>query len=162
MRVQPSPGHDHAPLRFTRRAVVFGIGFFLVAGTWYAVGAAFGLPVRERSLWLAAVTVLIATGYYVIQGVASSGGRRGLDVALNLAQLGATMLLVSAHVSHSVAPRTALALTGVAAFLHPIATDWPHIRRWLRTEVATFVPPACIIVDWGMAATVLATLMLFD
>ena len=157
-----SPSHDHAPLRFTRTAVLFGSWFFVVAGIWYAAGAAFGLQVRERSLWLATVTVLIATGYYVIQGVASSGGRRWLDIVLNLAQLGATMVLVAAHLSHAVAPRTALGLTGVAAFVHPLVTDWPHIRRWLRTEVASFVPPACLIIDWGLAAMVLATLLLFD
>ena len=156
-----SADHDNAPLRFDRKAYVGSALFFAFVLTWYALGEVFGVPGREITFWIVVVTMCAACVYYVLQAFATSAGRnRGLDLALNAFQgLGLSVLIV-AHLGGDLAQSTSLGLAAAAAFIHPIVTDWSHMRRWFRTDAASFVPPACLIVDVSAGTFALVALAL--
>ena len=139
------------PLPFTRDAWIGYAIFLLYCAAWYGASSLFGVPAQEWIFWLVAVCMSAAHFYYVIQAYASTGGRRGMDLTLNFMQSIATTLLIAAHLAHAISARISLGLVGAVAFIHPIVTDWHHMRRYFRTEVASYVPPACILVDFSAA-----------
>lgn len=139
------------PLPFTRDAWIAYAMFLLYCLAWYGASSLFGVSPQEMVFWLVAVCMSAAHIYYVIQAYASTGGRRGMDLVLNFMQATATTLLIMAHIGRAISVRTSLLLVGAVAVTHPIVTDWHHMRRYFRTEVASYVPPACILVDFSAA-----------
>jgi hypothetical protein len=143
------------------RKVWIAYGIFLVyTAMWYGAAFLFRFPPRDITFWMVAITMMAAYVYYVIQAFASIGGRHHLDLLVNLAQAGAAMILITAHLAGAIGPHASLWLAAALAAGHPLLTDFHHIRRYFRTEVADFVPPACILVDFSAAAFALGALAL--
>ena len=153
---------DNVPnsLPFTRKVwVAYGI-FLVYTAMWYGAAFLFRFPTREITFWMVAITMMAAHIYYVIQAFASTGGHNYLDLLVNFAQCGATMILITGHLAGTIGPHASLWLVAAVAAGHPLLTDFHHIRRYFRTDVAGYVPPACILVDFSGAAFALVALAL--
>ncbi len=144
---------EQANLRFGRKAYVASALYFAYVLTWNALGELLGVSSREITFWIVSVTMSAACCYYVIQAFATENGRHHwLDLGLNFAQGVAVAVLIVAHLAGELALSTSLGFAAALAFAHPILTDWHHIRRWFRTDAASYVPPACLIVDFSAGA----------
>jgi hypothetical protein len=151
--------HDDAPLGFDRKAYVGAGLYFAYVATWYLLGQFFGVPAREITFWLVAVTMTAAHCYYVIQAYATVDGRRHwLDLAFNFAQGVGVAIVMVGHLGDDLGLRASLGLVALVAAAHPVLTDLPHMRRWFRTDAARYVPPACVIIDFSAAALALLAL----
>ncbi len=149
-----------APLPFTRKVwIAYGI-FLVYAAMWYGAALFFQFSTREITFWMVAITMLIAHVYYVIQAFASTGGRNRFDLLVTFAQAVAAMFLVTGHLASALGTHASLWLVAALAAGHPLLTDFHHIRRYFRTDVADFVPPVCILVDFSAAAFALSALAL--
>lgn len=146
------------PPRFDR-LVWTGYGIFLaVLLIWQLLFFAFGLPVRECAFWQIAIIMSAAHIYYGIQALVPRGSRRHVDLVVNLTQFLAAIVLIAAHLKGLVDQSASLWLAAALAFGHPLVTDWQHLRGFFKTEVARFVPPACLLIDTtlGVIGVVLA------
>jgi hypothetical protein len=152
--------NEPTPLPVTRKVwIAYGI-FLVYTAMWYGTAFLFRFPAREITFWMVAITMMAAHVYYVIQAFASTGGRNYLDLLVNFAQAGATMILITGHLPGSIGPHASLWLVAAVAAGHPLLTDFHHIRRYFRTDVAGYVPPVCILVDFSAAAFALGALAL--
>lgn len=146
-------------LPFTRKAWIGYAVFVVYVVLWHGISFVFGVPIREATFWLVTITMIAAHVYYAIQAYASTGGRWPLDLLLNFIQLSATTLLIMAHLSGTISLSVSLSLVAIVAFAHPMITDWHHIRRYFRTDVASYAPPACIPIDCTAAALALIVII---
>jgi hypothetical protein len=147
--------------------------YLLLTTAWIAASAIlypfpYGYFVAGAIIWWGLVTMVIATGYYVIQEAPAARvtGWLRRDLAVN----GILLLALLAAMMEGLGGYRRLSLQGVgwiafaAAVIHPIAVDWPH-RRHHRADpagspVPQYVPPACFWVDGTVAALVLIALLI--
>ena len=147
--------------------------FLLLTAGWIAAAAwlypaPYGWFVAGALVWWGILVMLIATGYYLIQEAPAARvtGWIRRDLAINLVLLLA--LLAAALEGLGGYRRLSLPAVGwiafAAAIVHPIAVDWPH-RRHHRLDpagspVPQYVPPACIWIDFSVAALVLLAVLI--
>jgi hypothetical protein len=126
-----------------------------------------GLTLSEAVVWWGLVVMIVATGYYAIQEAPAARVRPWLrrDFLINVVTLVA--LLVATLDAAAGFPRMGVRGVGgialAAAALHPLAVDWPHLRRHrddpASSPVPQFVPPPCIWIDWTLAALIVIALV---
>lgn len=149
-------------------------GFLLLTVGWlgwvhfgYSDPGAGGLSLSEALVWWGLVVMIVATGYYVIQDApaarVSSWLRR--DLLFNLVMLMA--LLGTMAEAAAGFPRMGVRGVGAVVFavaaVHPVAVDWPHLRRHREdsagSPVPQYVPPPCVWIDWTLAALMVIALV---
>lgn len=149
------------------------LAFLLLTSAWLLAGVAvydraYGFHLAKASIWWGLLIMVIAAGYYVIQAAPAArvSGWLRRDVAINttlfLILLGTILDGVNGHV------RLGLEGAGWVAFAvalaHPILVDRAHHRRHrddpAGSPVPQYVPPACVWIDWTVAALVLLGIQL--
>jgi hypothetical protein len=153
----------------SRRAYV---AYLLLTAAWLvAVAFLYPMPypwfVANAIVWWGLVTMVIATGYYIIQEAPAARvtGWIRRDLVVN----GVLLLALLCGMLEGLGGYRRLSLPSVGwiafgtAVLHPITVDWPHLRHH-RTDPAgspipQYVPPACFWIDGTIALLVLGALL---
>jgi hypothetical protein len=146
--------------------------FVVLTAAWLAASAwlypiPYGWFVAGAIVWWGLLVMLIATSYYLIQEAPAARvtGWIRRDLAINLILFLA--LLAAALEGLGGYQRLSLSVVGwiafAAAVIHPVAVDLPH-RRHHRLDpagspVPQYVPPACIWIDFTVAALLLVALL---
>lgn len=146
--------------------LVLTIGWIATSALAYDVP--YGWLVADAIVWWGLVVMTIATGYYLIQEGPAARTRSWVrrDFAINGALLVVLLFLIMdgatgwRYASLRVAGWTAFAVAAV----HPLAVDLPHRGRHADdpagSPVPQYVPPACVWIDWTLAALLLGALLL--
>jgi hypothetical protein len=161
-------GEDGRP-SVSRRAY---FAYLELKAAWLAAAAflypiPYGWFVAGAVIWWGLITMVVATGYYIIQEAPAARVtgwlRRDLlvNVVLALALLAAMLEGLGGY--------RRLSLQGVgwvafaAAVIHPLAVDLPHRRHHQAdpagSPVPQYVPPACLWIDATIALLVLVALL---
>ena len=138
-------------------------------GAWVvAYDVVYGFHLATAIIWWGLIVMLIATGYYAIQEAPAARvtGWLRRDLAINIVLLLALLFAILDGVNRfqHLSLRAAGWFAAAAALLHPLVVDLPHRRHHRRdpagSPVPQYVPPACVAIDWTVAALVLAALLL--
>ncbi len=147
--------------------------FLLLTLAWTAaVALAYEVPhgwlLADGLIWWALVVMAIASGYYLIQEAPAARVTPWLkrDFAINLLiLLGVLFAILDGAAGWRYLGLEAggwIALT--AAVVHPLAVDLPHKSHHeidpAGSPVPQYVPPACLWIDWTLAAMVAGALWL--
>lgn len=129
----------------------------------------YGWFVASAIVWWGLLVMAIATGYYAIQVAPAARVTPWLrrDLAINGALFLAVAfaILDGANGWRYASPATAGWIAFGVAAIHPLAVDLPHKSHHERdpagSPVPMYVPPACLWIDWTLAALLLAGQILF-
>lgn len=147
--------------------------FLLLTVGWIAVSVfAYEVPYRwllaHALVWWGLVVMAVATGYYLIQEAPAARVTPWLkrDFVINLLLFLAVLFAIldgAAGWRYIGLDAGGWIAFGVA-FLHPLAVDLPHKGHHeldpAGSPVPQYVPPACLWIDWTLAAILLAALTL--
>lgn len=147
--------------------------FLLLTVAWMAASALaydvpYGWRMASAAIWWGLVVMVVATGYYMIQVAPAARVtpwlRRDFLVNAVLFLAIAFAILDGSNAWRYTSLRTAGWIALAAAALHPLVTDLPHKRHHEKdpagSPVPQYVPPACLWIDWTLAALLLAALLL--
>lgn len=139
-----------------------------IAGAAWAWDLPYGWRMAEAIVWWGLIVMAIATGYYLIQEApaARASGWLKRDSTINAVLFGVVLAAMLDGVAGwsrlGLEPAGWIAL-GVA-FLHPLAVDLPHRSHHeadpAGSPVPRYVPPACVWIDWTLAAVLASALLL--
>lgn len=128
----------------------------------------YGFDLAAALVWWGLLVMLVASGYYVIQDAPAApvSGWLERDLAINtvlfLVLLFAILDGLNGHRWLGVGGAGWIAFG--AALFHPVLVDRPHHRHHREdpagSPVPQYVPPACLLIDWTLAALVLAGMLL--
>ena len=150
----------------------YGAFLLLTLGWTAAVALAYEVPygwlLANGLIWWGLVVMAIAAAYYLIQEAPAArvAGWLKRDFAINGTVLLATLfaILDGAAGWRYLGLEAAGWIALVAAVVHPLAVDLPHKRRHetdpAGSPVPQYVPPACLWIDWTLAAIVAGALWL--
>ena len=148
------------------------LSFLLLTVLWLAAGVgiygrAQGFDPVTSIVWWGLLVMLVAAGYYLVQEAPAArvSGWLKRDLAINTA----LFLVLLYAILDGVNGYRWLGLRGAgwiafaAAVLHPVLVDRPHHRRHrddpAGSPVPQYVPPACLWIDWTLAALVLGGML---
>lgn len=142
--------------------------FLLLTVAWLTAavhfhGNVFGFGLASALVWWGLIVMTIATGYYLIQVAPAARVTAWLkrDFAINLVLFLVLLLTILEAINRFqwLGMRAAGWIVFTAAALHPLAVDWPHLRHHRAdpagSPVPQYVPPACLAIDWTLAALLL-------
>ena len=142
----------------------------LLTALWVVVAVtAFGdaHTVTSAVIWWTLLIMTIAAAYYVLQDLPAARvtGWLRRDLWIN----GALFAILLFAILDGTAGFPVFGLKGAgwigfaAAFLHPLLVDRPHQHHHLQdpagSPVPQYVPPACISIDWTLAALTLVAIV---
>lgn len=147
-----------------------GVGFLALTMVWVVVAVTvFGdaHTVPTAVIWWTLLIMAMAAAYYILQdrpaARVNSWIRR--DLLINWVLFAVLMLAILdgtagfARLGWSGAGWVAFA----AALLHPLVVDRPHLHRHrddpAGSPVPQYIPPACLVIDWTLAALTLGAVM---
>lgn len=149
------------------------LAYLLLTAAWMtAAGFLYPMPygwfVAGAIVWWGLITMVIATGYYIMQEAPAARvtGWLRRDFLINAVLL----LALLAGMLEGLGGYQRLSLKAVgwiafaAAVIHPIAVDLPHHRHHRAdpagSPVPQYVPPACLWIDGTIAALLLVALLI--
>lgn len=139
-----------------------------VAGALKFYGLAYGFHLGTVIVWWGLLAMTIASAYYAIQEAPAArvSGWLRRDLVLNVALLLILLATILDGVNRFryLSPRSAAWIAFAVAAIHPVAVDWPHLRHHRAdpagSPIPQYVPPACIAIDWTLAAYMLLAIAL--
>ncbi len=149
------------------------LAFLLLTLAWLAAGTRiygryYGFDLATAIVWWGLLVMLVAAGYYVVQEAPAArvSGWLKRDLAVNTALFVALLYAILDGVNgyRWLGLRGAGWIAFGAALLHPVLVDRPHQRHHrddpAGSPVPQYVPPACLWIDWTLAALVLVGMLL--
>lgn len=148
-----------------------GIGFLALTGVWVAVAVSvFGdvHTVATAIIWWTLLIMAMAAAYYILQDrpAARVNGWIRRDLWINRVLFLVLMLAILDGTAGfgKLGWRGAGWIGFVAAFLHPLIVDRPHHHHHREdpagSPVPQYIPPACLVIDWMLAALTLGAVVL--